>query len=223
MEKWTASCPLFLSHYGYGGKALSIARAGGAFTSIAADGSSVGTTLSRATSCDCNSLNIVAGGPRPETPVSDQLGGGYFNIVQGTIGLVGSVGGLTNSIASNLGTRSSNAGYGGLFLAPDDEIAIFARQRGADTFRTFDEMGNLAQSLRINGSPENAFYSAFGRQPSPGEPYWITIAGKIGAAGRYPYLDAVGSPGHISIYGGDPGFREPGEFIKIWKSFTFGE
>lgn len=31
---------------------------------------------------------VTVGGPRPETPVSDTLGMGYYNIIQGTVGLV---------------------------------------------------------------------------------------------------------------------------------------
>jgi hypothetical protein len=132
--------------------------------------------------------------------------------------MVGIPGGATGPEVSEVNTSS---GYGGDFLKPDDKIAIFASQKGAASFKTFDALGNSAQSLGVAGSPEQAFSSAFSRSPQPGEPYWTTTTGQIGATGRFPYLDAEGSAGHVSIYGGE--FLDEGEFTKIWEPHIFGE
>jgi len=105
-------------------------------------------------------------------------------------------------------------------LAEDEEIVVFESARGSSKIKTHDPEGQSAQSLAVVGSPEQAYQAAFGRSPSSGEPYWQTTAGQIAATGRFAYLDAAGSPGHVSIYGGF--YQNPIEFIKIWTRRIFG-
>jgi hypothetical protein len=111
-------------------------------------------------------------------------------------------------------------GLGGGVLAEDEEIVVFESARGSGKIKIHDPEGQSAQSLAVAGSPEQAYQGAFGRSPSSGEPYWQTTAGQIASTGRFAYLDAAGSPGHVSIYGGSN--RNPIEFIKIWTRRIFG-
>ena len=111
-------------------------------------------------------------------------------------------------------------GFGGGVLAEDEQIVVFESARGSGRIKTHDPEGQSAQSLAVAGSPEQAYRDAFGRHPGPGEPYWQTTAGQIAATGRFAYLDAAGSPGHVSIYGGS--YQNPIEFIKIWTRRIFG-
>jgi hypothetical protein len=125
--------------------------------------------------------------------------------------------------AMTMGGDKSEPGFGGQFLDPEAPIVIFESSRGSGKIKTFDPLGNSAQSVNVAGSPEAAYQAAFTRAPKPGEPYWQTTAGQIGATGRYPYLDAEGSAGHVSIYGGDPRFKGPGEFLSIWTKKFFSK
>ncbi len=111
-------------------------------------------------------------------------------------------------------------GFGGGMLAADEKVVVFESTRGSGKIKTYDSEGQSAQSLAVAGSPEQAYQGAFGRSPSPGEPYWETTAGQIVATGRFAYLDAAGSSGHVSIYGGY--YRNPIEFNKIWTKHLFG-
>ena len=139
----------------------------------------------------------------------------------------GTIGGLTAGLGwgvqkfvskFNQHNPIDSDGFGGRFLSPDDEIAIFESHPGSGKFKTFDPDGLSAQSLEIAGSPEDALEAAFSRKPSPGEPYWTTTAGKIFRTGRAAYLDGNGSPGHVSIYGGE---HNQGEFLKIFTQNFF--
>jgi hypothetical protein len=56
---------------------------------------------------------VTAGGSRPETPVSDTLALGYYNIAQGTVGVAGSVAGLTGlGLSATQQTRASTTSTG---------------------------------------------------------------------------------------------------------------
>ena len=127
---------------------------------------------------------------------------------------------------ANLGGRKQEmagrpTGFGGAMLAADENIVVFESHPGSGRIKTYDPEGQSAQSLTVAGSPEQAYRSAFGRSPKPGEPYWQTTARQLESTGRFAYLDAVGSPGHVSIYGGY--YRDPIEFIKIWTRMAFGQ
>lgn len=57
---------------------------------------------------------VTAGGARPGTPVSDTLALGYYNIVQGTVGVAGSIAGLTGlglSAAQQARATTSSSQY----------------------------------------------------------------------------------------------------------------
>jgi hypothetical protein len=112
-------------------------------------------------------------------------------------------------------------GFGGGLLAGDEPIVVFESRPGSGRIKTYDAEGQSAQSLTVAGSPEAAYQSASGRSPKAREPYWQTTADQIASTGRFAYLDAKGSTGHVSIYGGSYG--DPMQFIKIWIQRTFGQ
>jgi RHS repeat-associated protein len=136
--------------------------------------------------------------------------------IKSTLAAATIVGGI--QAAKALVGAPMSEGFGGKFLNSSGEIAIFESKPGSGTIKTYDPLGNSAQSLSVAGSPQDAFEAAFGRTPNSGEPYWTTTAGKIGETGRFPYLDGSGSPGHVSIYGGR---FNGGEFLKIFTKFLF--
>jgi len=114
-------------------------------------------------------------------------------------------------------------GFGlGRKLDLDEKVVIFESTPGSGKFKTFEEGGISAQSLDVTGAPEKALEEAFqGRRgPRPNEPYWETTGGQIAATGRFGYLDAAGSRGHVSIWGGR--FQDAAEFVKIWSQKFFG-
>jgi hypothetical protein len=162
----------------------------------------------------------VLGGAMPETPVMDVYSEGIADIVTGTMDLVGSTVMLGQAGQLAFSSLRPASGYGGSFLRPDDEIVMFESKPGSGTIKPYDLEGNSAQSLRTAGSPEDALQAAFGRPSNPGEPYWTTTVKQIGETGRFPYLDGMGSPGHVSIYGGR---SNGGEFLKIFTPHIFGD
>ncbi|RLD03180.1 MAG: hypothetical protein DRI56_12915, partial [Chloroflexota bacterium] len=144
---------------------------------------------------------------------------GWFAVKTAAI-IVGAIQ-TANHIVAEANRVSSSRGYGGQFLRPEDEVVMFESQRGSGSLKVYDPNGNSAQSLRIAGTPENAHYAAFDRPPNSGDPYWITSAEEIGATRRFPYLDSAGSPGHVSIYGGNPKYMDLLEWSKIWTKHIF--
>ena len=130
---------------------------------------------------------------------------------------------------SSLGIGSAGAaaafagqGFGGRKLGEDEKVAIFESSQGSGTYKTWEsgERGGIsAQSLDVAGTPEQAYTDAFGRDPKPGEPYWETTGGSIASARRFAYNDAIGSPGHVGIFGDrwDP----PKWFTRIWEMKVF--
>ncbi len=132
---------------------------------------------------------------------------------------VGIGGANLGGVRREMGGRPT--GFGGGLLAGDEPIVVFESRPGSGRIKTYDGEGQSAQSLTVAGSPDAAYQSAFGRSPKAGEPYWQTTADQIASTGRFAYLDAKGSAGHVSIYGGR--FGDPMQFIKIWIQRTFGQ
>jgi hypothetical protein len=151
---------------------------------------------------------------KPDTPLTDIYSEGMAEVLSGITEIATGA-----SVISSIPTPAK--GYGGRFLNLDDEIVIFEQSPGSGRIKPYDPMGNSAQNLSVVGSPEEAHIAAFQRAPNPGDPYWKTTAGKIGATGRYPYWDMNSSPGHVSIYGGNPRYKDPLEFFKIWDLYFF--
>ena len=164
--------------------------------------------------------------------------GGAPTLYSGAMFLVAAWGGkdasgFSNGVPANLlkdavgdfdpgNPSGGGSGLGGRSLRPNERIVIFESGPGSGKFRTYDPEGNSAQSLDVAGSPQQALRDAFDRQPRLGERYWETTGGQIAATGRYAYNDAAGSAGHVSVYGGNPAYMDPIEFIKIWTQKFFG-
>lgn len=74
------------------------------------------------------------GGPRPGTPVSDTLGEGYYNIVEGTVGIVGSATGLyklgtvlPKNQPRNLDSLADDIGE---WVSQGDEVVLIKKENG---------------------------------------------------------------------------------------------
>jgi RHS repeat-associated protein len=96
---------------------------------------------------------VTVGGPRPETPVSDTLGMGYYNIIQGTVGLVGSTIAAGELAVNSLSVKTP---YGRAWqkLTPDAFRLRSQVSNGAEIYRG----GVLGQTNVAEGqfwAPEN--------------------------------------------------------------------
>jgi RHS repeat-associated protein len=95
---------------------------------------------------------ITAGGPRPETPISDVYSEGLANVTQGAIGLAGSVSGLASvgrGALSSLSTESS-VGKGVTILGRYPAYTNVANDVGGNVFSVSGEVFKKI-SPEING------------------------------------------------------------------------